>query len=310
MCANSNSSGCTGWAKRSTAACLRAAAARMSPAASTRRSAAIVSSCRTWFAGCSKTAPTRRSSTGLAIRASTSATWWPIRSTAQGRGTSRRRRGSRCPPTSSHPSGAIPKAFRWPISTQWPSSTARLRKARTRSRWQRRWWAARRRPAPHAMWSSPPMAGARPERSSMRTGAPPIAHWTRLLRASARGTRAPRKSAPRSWTAQQGSSRTIARHGLRCWRAKPARRVRQRFPKCAKLPISAATTRRRPACASTRRLRFRRRPAKQIRSHCADAACSRAFHRGTFRWPSSPARSRRHSPQATRSSPSLPSRPR
>jgi RHH-type proline utilization regulon transcriptional repressor/proline dehydrogenase/delta 1-pyrroline-5-carboxylate dehydrogenase len=88
------------------------------------------------------------------------------------------------------------------------------------------------------------------------------------------------------------------------------RTTRTRSRRCARRSITCAITR----CARGRILPTPppcpAPPASATRSNCAGAASSRASHRGTFRWRSSPAKSPQRSPPATRSPRSPPSRRR
>ena len=89
----------------------------------------------------------------------------------------------------------------------------------------------------------------------------------------------------------------IDRADRRCSCARPARPRPTRSPRCARRSTSCATTRRRCGATSTTP-----RTGRWARSS--------ASARGTSRWRSSPARSRRRWPPATRCSPSRPSRRR
>ena len=92
--------------------------------------------------------------------------------------------------------------------------------------------------------------------------------------------------------------------------AKAGGRSRRRSPKCARRSISCAITRCARGRISPAPSGCPARPASATSSRCTAAASSPASRRGIFRWRSSPARSPRRSPPATRSSPSRPSRRR
>ena len=76
---STSSSACTAWARASTTRSW-ARPSSIARAASTRRSARTRRCSPTWCGGCSRTAPTARSSTGSSIRRSPSRRWSPTRS--------------------------------------------------------------------------------------------------------------------------------------------------------------------------------------------------------------------------------------
>ena len=159
---------------------LEGSAGRISPAASTRRSAVTATCCRTSCADCSRTARTRRSSIASAIRRSKSTTSSPTRSRAHARGTSRPRTRIPLPADLFAPERRNSEG----VSLADQPAMAALDDAFARSARHavdgdadvRR---CERRTAPRATCSSRPTGGAASVPSSTPTGPPSIARWRR-----------------------------------------------------------------------------------------------------------------------------------
>ena len=290
--------------------------ARPSPAASTRRSAATRTCCRTSCAGCSRTARTRRSSTGSPIRRSAIA---DLVADPAGRARARRIRpanpriAAAARPLRAERAQLGGRDARRPAGDG-PCSMPRSRDARS-PRLARRPDRRGERVGGVAARGARPVGslGARSGRvvdadealvdralASLAAGAAGVG---RAPAARARGD--PRRAPPTR------SRRDATDSSSRCSRAKRARRARPRSPKCARRPISAATTRRRraqhfaeplalpsPTGESNALVAAR---ARRVRVHLALELPARDLHR---------ARSPRRWPRATRSSRSRPSRRR
>ena len=282
---------------------------RPSPAASTRRSAATRTCCPTWCAGCSRTAPTRRSSTASPIPRV------PIEEVvADPAGDRRRERG-----------GGRPEDSAAPRSLSGPAQFRGLRVGRRGGLGDPCWRSSSR--CSRAATGAPRRACAAatldgPERE-VRDPASGARHRTRRAKAIGRGAAAargvpcrarsprPQERAAMLERAADAPRGTSARSSWRCSRARRARRCPTRWPRCARPSTSAAITR------CWRAARFAQ-PARAAGAdgrdehawRCTGAACSPASARGTSRSRSSPARWPRHSPRATPWSPSPPSRRR
>ncbi len=286
--------------------------ARRCRAASMRRSAGTRICWPISCAGCSRTAPTPRSSTAWSTTRRRSRRSSPIRSRGSRRSRSSRIRASRCRAISMAPSAATRAA-----------STSAIRAALARA-------AGRARRRPSGAGRAPIIGGdaragaaqAVRDPADRRRIVGTVVEADREQRRPRRST-APRGAAPR-WAARSGRGARRAastappissRRGCRDFMALIVREGGRTLPDA--LARGARGGRSLPLLRGARARRFRRaarrcraRPASATSSRCTAAASSAASRRGIFRWRSSPARSRRRSPRAMPSSPSRPSRRR
>ena len=252
--ARSSSSGCTAWAK----SCTTGSLARAGVDAPCRVYAPVGSHeicCRTSCAGCSRTAPTRRScisscdaDVAIANRSS------PIPR-------ERRRAALGDAP---HPRIPLPRELFAPRAPQFARRRSRRRVELVAARQRARADAARHVARRADRSRGRDARGARTRRPQSRRPSPRRRHGrsTRRRRSHARaldaasaaqptGTRRRRESAPRCLERAADlleATRGRARRAAAC--ARPADRCRQRSPRCARPSISAATTRRRRASCS------------------------------------------------------------
>ncbi len=223
------------------------AAAAIARAASTRRSAATRTCCPTSCGGCSRTAPTPRSSTASPIRRCRSTTSSPIRSRRRARcGLRARIRASRCPSTCSAASGAIRPAYRSPTRTRWPRSTPRSPQRRRARRSRRRCSRAARAtgtardafdPADRTRRIGTVDRRRHRDASTARSATSSSGQVAWDARRRRRARRRPRARGRRASKRERDALRRAARARSRQDAAAT------RSPKCARRPISAATTR-------------------------------------------------------------------
>ena len=283
-------------------------------AASTRPSAATRTCCRISCGGCSRTAPTRRSSTASPTPSSPDRRH--RRRSGRGDAHARRRRAPADPAAARPVRAAAPqlaRTYRSPTRRRWPRSTPRSPRrdrAHGAPAADRRRASARR--APRATRSTPPTDRAvsarsssgrgdrRPRRSTRPAQCQPAWNATpaarRARRPRARGRRDRARALDAEFVAllarEAGKSR-VRRHR----RSARGRRL---------LPLLRGDALRAAFAAPVAAARAHRRIATTLSLH-RPRRVRRASARGIFRSRSSPARSRRRSPRATRSSPSPPS---
>ena len=276
----------------------RCARPRARAAASMRRSARIPTCSPIWCAGCSRTAPTRPSSTRS-----------PTRTCRRKRSPAIRSRRWRAQGPAANPAIAKPAAIFGAAGSNSQGlrhhrsgDAGRDRQGQGRLSPARSAGRPRRSRAPPATASTAPGASTRPRPNDVvgtvtEASAKQVATAVRIAVeaqpawAKRAGRRARRDPAPRRRPLRGATPSNSSR-----WpRARPARRWPTASPKCA---------RRSTSCAITRPRRRTPKPAPRR------AARSSASRRGIFRWRSSPARSRPRSSPAMRSSPSRPSRRR
>ena len=268
--ATTSSSACTAWARRSTT---RWSGRRSwtAPAASTRRSARTRRCWPTSCGACSRTAPTRRSSTGWSIPRCRSTSWWPIRS--------RRRAQLGGRPYEPHPAAARAVTARARRNSKGVDLSSELDaalrcsdglEASTRVDWAalpdpRRRRAARcRRRCRSATRPTAAMSSARCARPTRRMSK---SRWHRGRRAAPAGPRPPVATRGRLPRAHGRPARGgDASADRRSPSARPASRSPTPWPRCARRWTSAATTRRRsaPSSGTTRTARWGRWSASAL----------------------------------------------